>query len=142
MRCGPGIPIFGVEVVDVNKPPGRDESAFLVALLTAVARSSLWLAPGLAIIAAAVSGAGSGKGLLVRAICVIAFGIRPRAFTSGRDRRELDKRLAAELIEAQPVVFLDNVNGTTLRSDTLASVLTERPARVPASGSNAYGAVE
>ena len=80
--------------------------------------------------APAVSGAGSGKGLLVRAICSIAFGIRPRAFTSGGERQELDKRLAAELVEAQPALFLDNANGVVLRSDTLASVLTERPARV------------
>jgi putative DNA primase/helicase len=121
---------LGVQVVDITEPPGRDESAFLVALLTAVCRASLWLAPGLLMTAPAVSGAGSGKGLLVRAICAIAFGIRPRAFTSGGERQELDKRLAAELIEAQPAVFLDNANGLTLRSDTLASVMTERPARV------------
>jgi hypothetical protein len=80
--------------------------------------------------APAVSGAGSGKGLLVRAICTIAFGVRPRAFTTGSERQELDKRPAAELIEAQPALFLDNANGIALRSDTLASVLTERPARV------------
>src|SRR5450755_4065187 len=98
--------------------------------MTAVCRSSLWLAPGMLVTAPAVSGAGSGKGLLVRAICMIAFGIRPRAFTTGGERKELDKRLAAELIEAQPVLFLDNANGIALRSDTLASVLTERPARV------------
>jgi hypothetical protein len=77
-----------------------------------------------------VSGAGSGKGLLVRAICTIAFGIHPRAFTAGSERQELDKRLAADLVEAQPCLFLDNANGIALRSDTLASVLTERPARV------------
>jgi hypothetical protein len=63
-------------------------------------------------------------------MCSIAFGIRPRAFTAGGERHELDKRLAAELIEAQPALFLDNVNGVALRSDTLASQLTERPARV------------
>jgi putative DNA primase/helicase len=80
--------------------------------------------------APAVSGAGSGKGLLVRAISAIAFGIHPRAFTTGSERQELDKRLAAELVEAQPFLFLDNANGIALRSDTLASVLTERPARV------------
>lgn len=34
------------------------------------------------------------------------------------------------MIEAQPALFLDNANGIALRSDTLASVLTERPARV------------
>jgi hypothetical protein len=121
---------LGVEVVDITEPPGQDESAFLVALLTAVCRPSLWLAPGILVTAPAVSGAGTGKGLLVRAICMIAFGIRPRAFTVGSERQELDKRLAAELIEAQPALFLDNANGIALRSDTLASVLTERPARV------------
>ena len=121
---------LAVEVVDVTGPPERDESAFLIALLTAVCRASLWLAPGLLLSAPAVSGAGTGKGLLVPAICTIAFGIRPRAFTMGSDRQELDKRLAAELIEAQPSLFLDNANGVALRSDTLASVLTERPARV------------
>ena len=121
---------LAVEVVDITKPPGRDESAFLLALLTAVCRPSLWLAPGMLVTAPAVSGAGSGKGLLVRAICTIAFGIRPRAFTTGSERQELDKRFAAELIEAQPALFLDNANGIALRSDTLASVLTERPARV------------
>jgi hypothetical protein len=34
------------------------------------------------------------------------------------------------LIEAQPALFLDNANGIVLRSDTLDSVLTERPTRV------------
>ncbi|AMN44058.1 hypothetical protein [Rhodoplanes sp. Z2-YC6860] len=120
----------GIEVVDLAQPPGQDESAFLIGLMTACCRSSLWLAPGLLLTAPSLSGAGSGKGLLVRSICAIAFGVRPRAFTTGSDRQELEKRLAAELIEAQPALFLDNANGVALRSDTLASVLTERPARV------------
>jgi hypothetical protein len=119
-----------IDLVDIEKTPGHDESAFLLALMTAVCRASLWLAPGFLLTAPAISGAGNGKGLLVRAICAIAFGVRPRAFTAGRDRAELDKRLAAELMEAQPALYLDNVNATVLRSDTLASVLTERPARV------------
>ncbi len=120
---------LGVEVTDIDKPPDRDESSFLIALLTAVCRPSLWLAPGMLVTAPGISGAASGKGLLVRAICMIAFGIRPRAFTMGSERQELDKRLAAELIEAQPALFLDNVNGIALRSDTLASAITERPSR-------------
>ncbi|HEV2185615.1 MAG TPA: hypothetical protein VGR70_00300, partial [Stellaceae bacterium] len=123
-------PVLGVDILDLDQNPGRDESAFLAGLLTAICRASLWLAPGLLIVAPEVSGAGTGKGLLVRAICLIAFGVRPRAFTAGHDRKELDKRIAAELVEAAPSFFLDNVNGTALRSDTLASVLTERPARV------------
>jgi hypothetical protein len=120
----------GGDVIDINKPPARDESAFHVGLLTAVCRPTLQLAPGFLLNSAPISGAGTGKGLLVRAISAIAYGVRPRAFTSGNDRNELDKRLAAELIEAAPALFLDNVNNTTLRSDTLASILTERPARV------------
>jgi hypothetical protein len=118
------------DLVDLNHPPGQDESAFLIALLTAVCRPSLQLAPGFLINAPSISGSGSGKGLLVRAINAIAYGVQPRAFTTGREKHELDKRLAAELIEAHPAVFLDNVNGTALRSDLMASVLTERPARV------------
>src|SRR5262249_48358603 len=94
-------PSHGVDVIDLLEPPGRDESAFRLALMTAVCRSSLWLAPGMLLTAPAVSGAGSGKGLLVRAICAIAFGIRPRALTTGGERHELDKRLTSELIEAQ-----------------------------------------
>ena len=128
-------PILGVDLVDLNNPPGRDESAMLTALLTAVCRASLWLAPGMLIVAPQISGAGSGKGLVVKAICLIAFGSRPKAFTAGHDRQELDKRFAAELVEAAPALFLDNVNGTVLRSETLASVLTERPARVRQLGS-------
>jgi hypothetical protein len=123
-------PALRVETTDLEHPPGRDESAFLATLLTAICRASLWLAPGFLAVAPQVSGAGTGKGLLVRAICMVAFGIQPRAFTAGHDRQELDKRLVAELIEAAPALFLDNVNAAVLRSESLASVLTERPARV------------
>jgi hypothetical protein len=123
-------PDLNVDVVDLAERPGRDESAFLVALLTAICRPSIWLAPGFLIEAPALSGAGTGKGLLVRAICAIAFGIQPRAFNAGHDRQELEKRIAADLVQAAPALFLDNVNGAVLRSDTLATVITERPARV------------
>jgi putative DNA primase/helicase len=123
-------PDLGTEVANLDRPPGYDESAFLAGLLTAVCRPSLWLAPGFLVRAPEISGAGTGKGLLVRLICAIAFGVRPRAFTKGGDRQELDKRIVSDLIEAAPILFLDNVNGSMLRSDTLASVLTERPASV------------
>src|SRR5258708_14690844 len=48
----------------------------------------------------------------------------------GAEGQEREKRHAAELSEAQQALFRDNANGVALRSDTLASVLTERPARV------------
>jgi hypothetical protein len=126
----PMMPHGDIFVIDINKPPSAAESAFLAALLTACCRPSLWLAPGVLVVAPEVSGAGSGKGLLVRSICQVAFGCPPSAFAAGHDQHELDKRLVAALIEATPAVFLDNLNSTALRSNTLASVLTERPAHV------------
>ena len=120
----------GVAVVDTTKPPGRDESAFLVALLTAVCRPSLHLAPGVLLRAAPMSGAGAGKGLLARCICIIAFGREPHAVTAGATAEELEKRIAAELIEGSPALFLDNLNNTAFKSNLLASAITERPARV------------
>ena len=120
----------GVAVVDTSKFPGRDESSFLVALLTAVCRPSLHLAPGVLLRAAPISGAGAGKGLLARCICIIAFGREPHAVTAGATAEELEKRIAAELIEGSPALFLDNLNNTAFRSDLLASAITERPARV------------
>jgi putative DNA primase/helicase len=123
-------PPTGIALVDVTTPPGADESAFLTALLTAAARPSLYLAPALLISAPVISGAGNGKGLLARCISAIAFGVQPRAFGAGHDQQELDKRLAAELMGAAPVLLLDNVNATALKNDTLASAITERPSSV------------
>jgi hypothetical protein len=121
---------IGVAVVDLSKPPGRDESSFLNALLTAICRPSLHLAPGVLLRAAPMSGAGAGKGLLARCICIIAFGREPHAVTAGATAEELEKRIAAELIEGSPALFLDNLNNTAFKSDLLASAITERPARV------------
>jgi hypothetical protein len=120
----------GVAIVDTSKSPGRDESAFLAALLTAVCRPSLHLAPGVLLRAPTLSGAGAGKGLLARCMCSIAFGREPHAVTGGGTPEELEKRIAAELIGGGPVLFLDNLNNTTFRSDLLASAIAERPARV------------
>jgi hypothetical protein len=120
----------GGVVVDTSKAPGRDESSFLVALLTAVCRPSLHLAPGVLLRAAPMSGAGAGKGLLARCICIIAFGREPHAVTAGATAEELEKRIAAELIEGSPTLFLDNLNNTAFKSNLLASAITERPARV------------
>jgi hypothetical protein len=120
----------GLALVGTTKPPGRVESAFLVGLLTAVCRPALHLAPGLLLRAAPMSGAGAGKGLLARCICIVAFGREPHAVTGGVIAEELEKRIAAELIEGGPALFLDNMNNTALKSDLLASAITERTTRV------------
>ena len=120
----------GVEIINLDHPPGVDESGFLAALLTAVCRPSLHLAPGVLIHAASLSGAGAGKGLLARCICKISFGKNPYAVTAGQSAEELEKRISAELIEGSPVVFLDNLNNRAFKSDQLASAITEDPARV------------
>ena len=70
------------------------------------------------------------RGLLARAISAIAYAVRPKPFTPGNDKHEMDKRLVAEVMEGGPIVFMDNVNGTLLRSNTLASLITERPSGV------------
>jgi len=117
-------------VVVADRPPGGDEGTFLHALLTAVCRPSLELAPGILITASTVSGAGSGKGLLARCISLIAFGQHPHAVTGGGNREETEKRITAELVEGGPTLFLDNLNNMSFRSDQLASAITERLARV------------
>jgi hypothetical protein len=122
------------EVADLAEKPGLDESIFLTALLTAVARQSLPLAPAFLCNAPAYSGAGTGKGLLAKALAIIGSGVRPAAFTSGHDAAEFDKRLTAALTEARPAIFLDNFNAKDLRSDILASALTEDPMMVRVMG--------
>jgi hypothetical protein len=72
---------------------GSVERAHFLSLLlplTAVCRPSLWRTPGMLITAPAVPGAGSGKGLLVRVICMIAFGVRPaRSPQAASDRNSI-----------------------------------------------------
>jgi hypothetical protein len=121
---------LGVDVINLDAAIGLDESCFLVGLMTAVCRASLTLAPGVLANAPAYSGAGTGKGLVVKAMCIVASGAVPSAFTAGHDAEELDKRITAGLIEARPALFLDNYNSKDLQSDILASALTENPCQV------------
>ncbi len=121
-----------VEVVDLEQNPARDESTLLVALLGAVCRPSLHLAPAIMVNAAQLSGSGSGKGLLLCGVSVIAFGVPPWRFTKGGSKgnpEELEKRVCAALLGAHPFLLLENVNNAVLQSETLESVLSDRPCR-------------
>ena len=71
-----------VPVVDLTKPPGRDESSLLVALLTAVCRPSLHLAPGVLLRAAPAIGGADRLGDGGRADAAGGAGVR--GFALGR----------------------------------------------------------
>jgi hypothetical protein len=70
-------------------------------------------------------GAGTGKGLLIQAFARVAFKQQATAFTSSGNRQELERRIESALIDAGPIVFLDNCNGEELSSNVLAQVITE-----------------
>jgi hypothetical protein len=115
---------------NVGHLPQLDESTHLIALMTSTCRACLSLAPGFLYNAPSISGAGTGKGLLAKSACVVGSGVQPSAMTVGHSVEELDKRLVAAAIEARPAIYLDNFNEGMLDSHTLASFLTEDPARV------------
>jgi hypothetical protein len=123
-------------VVDIEQRPGANESIFLTALLTAVCRPNLPLVPGLLITAPYLSGAGTGKGMLVRFVSEGGYGMSPTAMPTGHNAEEFDKRLTAALMMATPIIMLDNVNATELRSNLLASAITENPAQVRRMGTS------
>jgi hypothetical protein len=82
-----------------------------------------------------LSGGGSGKGLLARCACAIAYGRQPAAIAPGvGDKKgaaeELEKRVASTLLERGPAALFDNFNSMTLASLALESGLTERPSKV------------
>ena len=65
---------------------------------------------------------GTGKGLIAEVMNLIPLGYVVPTMSQPRDGDELEKRLTSVLLEARPIVFLDNV--TRLGSDALHSVLT------------------
>ena len=129
-------PALGILRVRQDRPPGLDESSYLTGMLTAVARPSLPLTPGMVIRAAVQSGSGTGKGLLAKSAALVATGTIPEALTAGHDTGEMDKRLNSALLRGAEIIFLDNVNATSLRSDTLASAVTEPKVQLRALGSS------
>ena len=120
----------GIPCVNLGEPIGLDESGFLHALLTAVCRPSMKRAPGVLTTAPLTSGSGTGKGLLMRAICEVAFGEQPSAITAGLSTEETEKRIATELIGARQALFLDNLNNMSFESHQLNSAMTEDPATI------------
>jgi hypothetical protein len=94
-------------------------SVMLAAILTAVLRQTLPLAPAFSFDAPA---AGTGKTLL--AFCLLALcGMDRQAIPECRDEEEVRKRLLSTLRSGQPGVLLDNIRGQ-FGSAALEAMLT------------------
>jgi putative DNA primase/helicase len=86
--------------------------------------------PYLIITAPQKSGAGSGKGLLIRAFMRIAFGMPVGSISALKDNAELDKKITAVLLSGCPTVCIENFNNKTFDSDLLNAIVTDRPFRL------------
>jgi hypothetical protein len=99
-----------------------DRSVALSAIITAVVRGALTIAP---LHAVRAHTPGTGKSLLVDVASTIATGRPCPVIAAGRTEEETEKRLGALLRDAVPIVSIDNVNGE-LGGDALCQI-TERP---------------
>lgn len=105
--------------------PFVDEASRSVALsgiITPVARGAMPVAP---LHANTAPVAGSGKSYLIDIASAVHTGERAPVIAAGRTEEETEKRLAAALLNGQPIVSIDNVNGQ-LGGDALCQMI-ERP---------------
>ena len=98
------------------------ESAAIAMLLTACLRPTLGIAPGFAI-TAPLSGAGTGKSLLVQAISIVATGRTPTIINWPTIPGEGSKRLDGTHLAGDPIIAIDNLSGQ-FGDDTLCTSLT------------------
>lgn len=110
-----GFPFAGA---DINE----NLSVALSGLITAVIRPALGRVPLHAITSPDI---GSGKSYFVHCCAMLATGFRAPVITTGKDEQEMEKRLAAALIDGSPLILVDNVSGM-LKSDFLC-VAIEQP---------------
>jgi hypothetical protein len=143
-QVGVGEQSTELQVVELTKPdieggkrngPAHDESAFHTMLMTSVCRRSLTLAPALGATSPKFSGAGTGKGLSIRAISIVATGTSVHVNSIGRGA-EMEKGIVAALLQPDPIISLDNLNNVFLCSAALCTALTESPARLRPLGSS------
>lgn len=94
----------------------------LSALITPVVRGAMAVAPMHATTAPV---AGSGKSYIIDLASAISVGQRAPVISAGAKEEETEKRLGAALLNGQPIVSIDNVNGE-LGGDALCQMI-ERP---------------
>lgn len=99
-----------------------DRSVALSALMTPVIRGAMQVAPMHAVTSPE---AGTGKSYIVDLASALAIGEIAPVIAAGRNEEETEKRLSAELMTAQPIVSIDNLNGD-LGGDFMCQAI-ERP---------------
>ncbi|TXM99218.1 hypothetical protein FV222_13350 [Methylobacterium sp. WL103] len=85
-----------------------DQAVALSGIITAVVRGGIPTAPLHAITA---HSPGTGKSYLVDIAATIATGRRAPVIAAGKTEEETEKRLGALLLDAAPLISIDNVNG-------------------------------
>jgi putative DNA primase/helicase len=100
----------------------RDRAAAVAAMVTAVVRAALDVAPMYTVSAPT---AGTGKSYLVDCIAAAAIGERAAVIAMAPDEAETEKRLIGAAFLGRPIITLDNVR-RLLEGDFLCQV-TERP---------------
>lgn len=98
------------------------KSVALSCLITPIVRGAFPVSP---LHAARASTAGSGKSYLMDIVSAIATGQPCPVMAAGRTEEETEKRLGAALLASQPIISIDNVNGS-LGGDALCQIV-ERP---------------
>ena len=97
-------------------------SVALSGIITPVVRGAMPVAP---LHANTAPVAGSGKSYLIDIASAVLSGERAPVIAAGRTEEETEKRLGAALLNGQPIVSVDNVNGQ-LGGDALCQMV-ERP---------------
>ena len=97
-------------------------SVALSGIITPVVRRATPVAP---LHANTAPVAGSGKSYLIDIASAVHSGERAPVIAAGRTEEETEKRLGAALLNGQPIVSIDNVNGQ-LGGDALCQMI-ERP---------------
>lgn len=103
-----------------------DQSVALALILTAIVRPALGAVPLFGITAPV---RGSGKSTLMDIAAILATGRRSAVLSATADIDELDKRLAGCLLSGDPIINLDNINGT-LASDLLCQAITSESLKI------------
>jgi putative DNA primase/helicase len=108
----------------VGETPTKQSASRSVALsglITPIVRAALSCAPMHGISATT---AGTGKSHLVDTVSTLAIGFQCPVMAAGRNEEETEKRLGTVLLQGQPIVSIDNVNGE-LSGDFLCQAITQ-----------------